>query len=70
MQFTEKISLWEHAVIGMLMLKTGDNGSGRRVLLLLNDNGDTAAGCDIDDYCWVNILFTFISSLRILYKIF
>lgn len=49
MQFTEKIFLWEHAVIVLLMLKTGDNGSGSHVVLMMNYNGDTAAKSDVDD---------------------
>lgn len=48
----------------------GDNGSGSRVVLMMNDSGDTAAESDVDDDWWVNVLFTIISSLRILYKIF
>lgn len=52
------------------MLETGDNGSGSRVVLMMNYNGDTVAESDVDGDWWVNILFTFISSLRILYKIF
>lgn len=49
MQFTEKISLWKHALIGLLMLKMGDNGSGSYVMLIMIDNGDTTAESDVDD---------------------
>lgn len=57
-------------MIELLALKMGDNGSGSRVVLMMNDSGDTAAEGDADDDWWVNVLFTFISSLRILCKTF
>lgn len=57
-------------MIELLVLKMGDHGSGSRVVLMMNDSGDTAAESDVDDDWWVNVLFTIISSLRILYKTF
>lgn len=31
------------------MLKTGDYGSGSRMVLMMNYNGDTVAESDVDD---------------------
>lgn len=36
-------------MIELLALKMGDNGSGSRVVLMMNDSDDTAAEGDADD---------------------